>query len=130
MQESTVYCSLKCDSCAFLVSIDNLSDLNDADRMMLSQMVWLAAGRSANDHLAESLPFAVALVQDDELQEISLGVYQLSEQYDAGLEHRVPADDYEKRLQLDFFFQAEPVNSEMQPAGENRNDSMPEVPEE
>ncbi len=130
MQGSTVYCSLKSDSCAFLVSIDNLSDLHEADRVTLSQMIWLAAGRSANDHLAESQPFAVALLEGNELQEISLGVYQLSEQYDAGLEHRVPADDYEKRMQLDFFFQEEPENSEMLPAGEYGDDSTPEVPGE
>lgn len=130
LQESTVYCSLKSDSCAFLVGITNLPALNDNDRTTLSQMVWLAAGRSADGKLETGLRFAVAMIDDHELQEISLGTYQRSDQYDAGLVHRGPASDYEKLMQLELFFQPEPPSSETGSAVEDANDSMLEFPGE
>lgn len=130
LQESTVYCCLRSDACAFLVGISNLSDLNDADRIMLSKMVWLAAGRSADDQLEEGLRFAVALVEDDELQEISLGTYERSDQYDAGLEHRIPSYDYEKRMLFESFFEPEQLNADVEHASEDARDFMSEVPGE
>ncbi len=130
LQESTVYCCLKSDSCAFLVGISNLSDLNEADRIVLSQMVWLAAGRSVDDQLEAGERFAVALVEDSELQEISLGTYERSDHYDAGLQHRVPSYDYEKRMQLELFFQPEQISSDVEPASEDAHELMPEVPGE
>lgn len=130
LQESTVYCCLKSDSCAFLVGISNLSALNEADRIVLSQMVWLAAGRSVDDQLEAGQRFAVALVEDSEFQEISLGTYERSDHYDAGLQHRVPSDDYEKRMQLELFFQTEQISSDVEPASEDAHELMPGVPGE
>ncbi len=130
LQESTVYCCLKSDSCVFLAGISNLSDLNEADRIVLSQMVWLAAGRSVDDQLEAGQRFAVALVEERELQEISLGTYERSDQYDAGLEHRVPSYDYEKRMQLADFFKSERLSSEAESMSEEANDSMLHIPGE
>ncbi|MDA1229691.1 MAG: DUF4190 domain-containing protein, partial [Planctomycetota bacterium] len=101
LRESTVYCALNPDSCAFLVAIRNLSELNEADRETLSQMIWLAAGRSADGHLDIGDRIAVALIHDDGLQEISLGNFERSDQYDAGLEFRGPPDNYDERVELE-----------------------------
>jgi len=130
LQGSRVYCCLKSDSCAFLVGISNLSDLNQADRIVLSQMVWLAAGRSVDDQLEAGQRFAVALVEESELQEVSLGTYERSDLFDVGLEHRVPSYDYEKRVQLADFFNSEPLSSETESMSEEASDSMLEVPGE
>ena len=130
LQEATAYCSLKSNSCAFLVGISNLSNLNETDRIVLSQMVWLAAGRSAKDQCSVGQQFAVALVDDNNLQEINLGTYQNSDQYDAGLEHRVPSYENEKRMQLELLFQPEQISSDVEPASEDANELMLKVPGE
>lgn len=107
LAESIVYCALQDDSCAFLVVIQNLTELNDADRSTLSQMIWLAAGRSVKDHGDEGDDFAVALVSNGLLAEISLGHHERSDHFDAGLEHRGPPDD-ETRVALEEFFELVP----------------------
>ncbi|MEJ7594841.1 MAG: DUF4190 domain-containing protein [Planctomycetaceae bacterium] len=112
LAESSVYCELRDDSCAFLVVIRNWAVLNDADRNTLSQMIWLAAGRSVKDHGNEGDEFALALVSDGLLVEISLGHQERSDYFDAGLEHRGPPDD-ETRLALEEFF--EPAQAEAMP---------------
>ena len=129
LQNAAVYCHLKSDSCAFLVEITNLSVLNDADRITLSQMIWLAAGRSADDLVNVGQRFAVVLVDENELQEISLGTHERSDRYDVGLEQRGPAS-YETRLQLESFFQPEPISSDVEATTEGANDFMLEVPAE
>jgi hypothetical protein len=129
LQDAAVYCHLKSDSCAFLVEIGNLSELNDADRITLSQMIWLAAGRSADDLVNVGQRFAVVLVDENELQEISLGTHERSDRYDVGLEQRGPAS-YETRLQLESFFQPEPISSDVEATTEGANDFMLEVPAE
>ena len=110
LAESSVYCALQDDSIAFLVVIRNWADLNEADRNTLSQMIWLAAGRSVNGHLNEGEDFAIALVSNGLLAEISLGHHERSDHFDAGLEHRGPADD-EMRLELEGFFEPVPAGA-------------------
>lgn len=88
--------------------IRNWADLNDTDRNTLSQMIWLAAGRSVNGHLNEGEDFAVALVSNGLLAEISLGQHERSDHFDAGLEHRGPPDD-ETRRSLEEFFEPVPA---------------------
>ena len=112
LAESMVYCALQDDSCAFLVVIQNLAELNEADRSTLSQMIWLAAGRSVIDQSAEGDNFAVALVSNGLLAEISLGHHERSDHFDAGLEHRGPPDDATRRALEEFF---EPVPVEAMP---------------
>ena len=129
LQESTVYCFLKSESCAFLVEISNLSNLNDADRSTLSQMVWLAAGRSLDDNLQPRQGVAVGLVLSTELQEISLGTFEHSDQYDAGLAQRGPPNN-DNRMLFESFFQPEQLSSDIKPASEGANDFMLEVPGE
>ncbi|RLT11194.1 MAG: DUF4190 domain-containing protein [Planctomycetota bacterium] len=107
LAESVVYCALQDDSCAFLVRIENWKQLNEADCRTLSQMIWLAAGRSMKDHCNEGHAFAVALVANGLLEEISLGRYERSDHFDAGLEHRVQPDDM-TRLRLEGFFAPRP----------------------
>ena len=107
LAESMVYCALQDDSCAFLVVIQNWTELNDADRSTLSQMIWLAAGRSMKDHGEEGDEFAVALVSNGLLAEISLGHHERSDHFDAGLDHRGPPDEA-PRLELDAFFELVP----------------------
>lgn len=104
MAGSIVYCALQDNSCAFLVVIQNWAELNEADRSTLSQMIWLAAGRSMKEHGEEGDDFAVALVSNGLLAEISLGRHERSDHFDAGLEHRGPPDD-EIRLKLGEFFE-------------------------
>jgi len=110
LAETMVYCSLQDDSCAFLVVIQNWTELNEADRSMLSQMIWLAAGRSLKDDGEEGDDFAVALVSNGMLAEISLGQHERSDHFDAGLQHRGPAED-EIRLSLDKFFELVPAEA-------------------
>ena len=64
------------------------------------------------DHCNEGHAFAVALVANGLLAEISLGRYERSDHFDAGLEHRGPPDDA-TRLALEEFF--EPVPTEPMP---------------
>ena len=102
LEESSVYCSVREDSCAFLVAIRNWTELNDADRKTLSQMIWLAAGRSADGHLGEGDEIAVALVSNGLIEEISLGNHERSDHFDAGLRHRGPANAEERRTRTVF----------------------------
>ena len=110
LAESSVYCELQNDSSAFLVVIQNWTELNEADRSTLSQMIWLAAGRSVKDHGDEGDDFAVALVSNGLLVEISLGHHERSDHFDAGLQRRGPSDD-EMRLALEEFFEPVPVEA-------------------
>ena len=110
LAESMVYCALQDDSCAFLVVIQKLAELNEADRSTLSQMIWLAAGRSVIDQSDEGDNFAVALVSNGLLAEISLGHHERSDHFDAGLEHRGPPDEA-TRLALEEFFEPVPVEA-------------------
>lgn len=119
MAESSVYCSLRDDSCAFLVAIRNWAELNEADRTTLSQMIWLAAGRSVIDHCKEGDDFGVGLVSNGMIEEISLGHHERSDHFDAGLHHR-GASDTGTRLALETYFQ--PV-----PAGEMPEAAQPEA---
>ncbi len=112
LAESSVYCQLQDDSSAFLVVIQNWTELNEADRSTLSQMIWLAAGRSVKDRGEEGDDFAVALVSNGLLVEISLGHHERSDHFDAGLEHRGSADDEMRRALEEFF---EPVQAEAMP---------------
>ena len=112
LAESSVYCELQNDSSAFLVVIQNWTELNEADRSTLSQMIWLAAGRSVKDHGDEGDDFGVALVSNGLLVEISLGRHERSDHFDAGLEHRGPPDDEMRRALEEFF---EPVQAEAMP---------------
>ena len=59
------------------------------------------------DHCNEGHAFAVALVANGLLAEISLGRYERSDHFDAGLEHRVQPDDM-TRLRLEGFFAPRP----------------------
>lgn len=129
LQESIVYCALKPDSCAFLVAITNLSDLNQADRTTLSQMIWLAAGRSAVGHIDIGDRIAVALIHDDRLQEISLGNLERSDKYDAGREFRGPPDNSEKRAELESYFETKEFNLGDEHASDEAIDSMLEIPD-
>ena len=108
LAEASVYCALQDDSCAFLVEISNWVDLKDAESRTLSQMIWLAAGRSVNGHLKVGEDFAVALVSNGLLVEISLGQHERSDHFDAGVQHRGPADD-QMRLELEEFFEPVPT---------------------
>lgn len=74
---------------------------------MLSQMNWLVAGRSMKDHCDEGHAFAVALVANGLLAEISLGRDERSDHFDAGLEHHAQPDDM-TRLTLAAFFEPRP----------------------
>ena len=112
LAEAKVYCALKDDSCAFLVVIQNWTELNEPDRNMLSQMIWLAAGRSVKDNAEEGDDFAVALVSNGLLTEISLGQHVRSDHFDAGLQQRGSADDAMRRSLEKFF---EPVPAEAMP---------------
>ena len=112
LAESSVYCELQNDSSAFLVVIQNWTELNEADRSTLSQMIWLAAGRSVKDHGDEGDDFAVALVSNGLLVEISLGHHERSDHFDAGLQRRGPSDDEMRRALEEFF---EPVQAEAMP---------------
>ncbi len=112
LEESSVYCSVRDDSCGFLVAIRNWTELNDADRKTLSQMIWLAAGRSADGHLDEGDEIAVALVSNGLIEEISLGNHERSDHFDAGLRHRGPTNAEERRALEEFF---EPVQAEAMP---------------
>ena len=112
LAESSVYCSLRDDSCAFLVAIRNWTELNEADRATLSQMIWLAAGRSVIDYADEGDDFAVAVLSNGMIAEISIGRHERSDHFDAGLEHRGPSDGA-MRLALERFFQ--PVPAEAMP---------------
>ncbi|MBC7964647.1 MAG: DUF4190 domain-containing protein, partial [Fuerstia sp.] len=121
LAEASVYCSLRDDSCAFLVAIRNLAELNEADRTTLSQMIWLAAGRSVIDHCEEGEDFAVALLSNGTIAEISIGRHERSDHFDAGLQHRGPSD-FATRLALERFFA--PTPAEAAPA-----EAMPEAVE-
>jgi len=110
LAEASVYCALNDDSCAFLVVIQNWTELSEADRSMLSQMIWLASGRSMKDYGEEGDDFAVALVSNGLLAEISLGHHERSDHFDAGLEHRGPPED-EIRLALEQFFELAPAEA-------------------
>jgi|GEM_PF-1553771 len=130
LQNATVYCALNDDSCAFLVAIENVSDLNVTDRLTLSQMIWLAAGNSVDEHLNVGEKFAVVLVQGGELQEISLGIYERSDQYDAGLTDRVAGDNIEYQMQLEKFFEPQQLGSEAASGIEESNELRHRVPGE
>ena len=112
LAEAMVYCALQEDSCAFLVVIQNWTETGEADRSTLSQMIWLAAGRSIKDDANEGDDFAVALVSNGLLVEISLGHHERSDHFDAGLQQRGPAD-VAMRLSLEQFF--EPMQAESMP---------------
>lgn len=126
LAESSVYCSLRDGSCAFLVAIRNWTELNEADRATLSQMIWLAAGRSVIDHADEGDDFAVAVLSNGTIAEISLGRHERSDHFDAGLQHRGPSDDA-TRLSLERFFQ--PVPAEAMPVEGVPAEAMPEAVE-
>ena len=123
LAESSVYCQLQDDSSAFLVVIKTWTDLNEADRNTLSQMIWLAAGRSVKDHSDEGDDFAVALVSNGLLVEISLGHHERSDHFDAGLQHRGPPDDETRRALEEYF---EPVQAEAMP---DQAEAMPDTVE-
>ena len=92
-------------------------------------MVWLAAGRSLDDNLQPRQGVAVGLVLSTELQEISLGTFEHSDQYDAGLAQRGPPNN-DNRMLFESFFQPEQLSSDIKPASEGANDFMLEVPGE
>ncbi len=124
LAESSVYCSLRDDSCAFLVAIRNWTELNEADRATVSQMIWLAAGRSVIDHCEEGDDFAVAVLSNGTIEEISIGRHERSDHFDAGLQHRGPSDGA-THLALERFFQ--PVQAEAMPVEGVPAEAMPEA---
>lgn len=94
---SRVYCALQSDSCAFLVQVSNLDELSESDKLQLSKFIWLASGRTLDGHRDEGCELAVGLVSNGQLDEVSMGHFERSDYFDAGLQYRGAADDSEIR---------------------------------
>jgi len=106
LSECRVYCELHKDSCAFLIRVSNLPELGLANQTQLAKLIWLAAGQTVDGIRDEGCKLSIGFVSDGQLAEISMGHFERSDQFDAGLQYREPADNHEIRLAFAKLFNA------------------------
>ena len=126
LSECGVFCELHEDSCAFLIHIQSLSELSEADTTQLSRLVWLAAGRTVDGNRDEGCELAIGFVSIGTLGQVSMGHYERSDQFDAGLQYRGPAVDSEKRNAFAKFFATPTTVEEPQESSIDAAEMMPE----